>query len=61
MVGIEIKSSSLVNEGDFAGLRALADEAGEKFTRGVLLYGGDAILPFGDKMIAMPVSAIWEL
>jgi len=60
VVGVEVKASASVNEGDFAGLRTLAAEAGKKFVRGVLLYGGDAVLPFGDGLVAAPISALWE-
>ena len=61
VVGVEVKASASVNESDFAGLRTLAEEAGKKFVRGVLLYGGDTVLPFGDGFVAAPVSALWEL
>ncbi len=61
VVGVEVKASASVNENDFAGLRTLAAEAGKKFVRGVLLYGGDTVLPFGDGLIAVPISALWEL
>lgn len=60
VVGIEVKASTSVSAGDFAGLRALAAEAGEGFVRGVLLYGGDTLLPFGESMAAVPISALWE-
>lgn len=61
VVGIEIKASASVSQSDFAGLRALAEEAAGKFVRGVLLYGGDTVLPFGEGLVAAPVSMLWEL
>jgi len=60
IAGIEVKASSNVNQGDFSGLRALAETAGDKFAGGVVLYLGEQRLPFGDKLWALPVSALWE-
>ena len=60
IAGIEVKASSNVNQGDFSGLRALAEAAGDKFTGGVVLYLGEQRLPFADKLWALPISALWE-
>ncbi|MDQ6951751.1 MAG: DUF4143 domain-containing protein [Mariprofundales bacterium] len=60
VVGIEVKASANVRHSDFTGLQALAEAAGSKFRRGVLIYLGDKVLPFGDKLNAMPVSALWS-
>lgn len=61
VVGIELKASSSVDGSDFRGLRALAEAAGRKFKRGVLLYTGRTTVPFGPGMDAMPISALWKL
>ena len=37
LVGIEVKSSATVSTGDLAGLKDLAEAAGERFVRGVVL------------------------
>ncbi len=60
VAGIEVKASSSVGQGDFSGLRALADGAGDKFARGVVLYLGDQRLPFSDNLWALPVTPLWE-
>ncbi|AQZ71313.1 hypothetical protein BKM31_52865 [[Actinomadura] parvosata subsp. kistnae] len=60
VVGIEVKAASTVRGGDFRGLRHLADRLGDDFVAGVVLYTGTQTLPFGDRMRAMPVSALWE-
>lgn len=60
IAGVEVKASAAVSASDFTGLHALAEAAGRKFARGVLLYDGDAAVPFGERMIAAPVSALWE-
>ncbi len=60
VAGVEVKASAVVSASDFAGLHALAEAAGKKFARGILLYDGDAAVPFGERMIAAPVGALWE-
>ncbi|MBI5912391.1 MAG: DUF4143 domain-containing protein [Betaproteobacteria bacterium] len=60
IAGIEVKASANVNQGDFSGLRALAEAGGEKFAGGVVLYLGEQRLPFADKLWALPISALWE-
>lgn len=61
IVGIEVKASSSVNNGDFAGLRELSAIAKKKFVRGILLYDGDTLVPFGDDFVAMPIAGLWML
>lgn len=60
IVGVEIKATANISAGDFSGLRALADTGGEKFVCGVLFYLGENVLPFGNKLWAVPVSAFWQ-
>jgi hypothetical protein len=57
--GVEIKAAAKVGKADFAGLESLAEDAGKKFIRGVMLYFGDHVLPFGDKMTAVPINELW--
>ncbi|MEV0561109.1 ATP-binding protein [Dactylosporangium sp. NPDC050588] len=61
VVGIEVKASSTVKADDFGGLRRLADRLGDDFIVGVVLYTGTATLPFGPKLRAVPVSALWQM
>jgi predicted AAA+ superfamily ATPase len=60
VVGIEVKAAATVGLADFRGLKALQADLGERWLRGVVLYLGDVVLPFGDRRVAMPVSAIWR-
>ena len=60
IVGIEVKASSTVKSNDFRGLRKLLTIEPENFKIGVVLYDGTQILPFGDRMFAVPISAMWQ-
>ena len=59
LVGVEVKASATVSTGDFKGLRKLADASGDKFKLGVVLYDGGRLVPFGDRLLAAPVSCLW--
>ncbi|MGH2632012.1 MAG: ATP-binding protein [Tepidiformaceae bacterium] len=61
IVGVEVKAGSTPQAKDFRGLRALGAAAGDRFVRGVVLHLGEQTLPFGDRLWAMPVDALWQL
>src|SRR5271155_2992980 len=58
-IGIEVKASATVNAGDFKGLRKLAEACGDNFKLGVVLYDGGRSVPFGDRLVAAPMSCLW--
>jgi predicted AAA+ superfamily ATPase len=60
IVGVEVKARETVREADFSGLETLAQTVRSRFHRGVLLYLGDRVLPFGKRLHAVPVSALWK-
>lgn len=60
VVGVEVKASATVGSRDFAGLRTLQEDAGERFQQGVVLYTGQQVLPFGDRLTALPMGALWS-
>ena len=59
VVGIEVKAAASVSRGDFHGMRRLAEACGDRFALGLVLYDHDQIVPFGDRMLAVPLSALW--
>ena len=59
VAGIEVKASSSVNASDFKGLKFLQAKLGDRFSHGVVLYTGDKALPFGDRLTALPIQALW--
>ena len=60
-VGFEVKAGRSVDAGDLKGMRVLADQAGKRFIRGVVLYGGREIVPFGSNMHALPLQLVWQM
>lgn len=60
MAGVEVKASSTVVATDFKGLRRLQKSAGKRFAAGVVLYDGDAVTSFGEGLLAVPLSMLWE-
>lgn len=61
VVAIEVKAASTVRSDDFTGLRKIAGRLGDDLIAGIVLYTGTSTLPFGDRMRAVPVSALWEV
>jgi predicted AAA+ superfamily ATPase len=59
VAGIESKLNSTIRERDFSGLRHLRDRLGERFRAGVVIHTGPETLPYGDRLWAAPVSALW--
>lgn len=59
VVGIEVKSSATVKSSDFAGLHSLAAACGDQFAYGVVLYDSADLVPFGERLAAVPLSALW--
>ena len=61
VLGIEVKSGATVRTEDIAGLRHLARFLGDRFVAGYVLYTGQQTLPFGEKLRAVPMDALWHL
>ena len=59
LVGIEVKGAASVGRRDFRGLKALTALAGDRFMRGVVLYTGAAVVPFGARLHALPIAQLW--
>ena len=59
VVGIEVKAAATVSRGDFHGMRRLAEACGDRFVLGLVLYDHSQVVPFGDRMLAVPLSALW--
>ena len=60
VVGVEVKAAVDVSERDFRHLAHLRDRLGDRFACGVVLHCGTRLRRFGDRMLALPVSALWQ-
>lgn len=61
IIGIEVKAGATVRTEDLAGLRNLANRADDRFVAGYILYTGQQTLPFGERLRAVPIDALWRL
>lgn len=61
VVGIEVKAAATVRQDDFRGIRHLAERVGSDFVVGIVFYSGQQTLSFGPNLLAMPISALWEI
>ncbi|MGQ0623887.1 MAG: ATP-binding protein [Sporichthyaceae bacterium] len=62
VVGVEIKASTTPRSADFASLalvRDALDRVGGTFLAGIVLHTGSARLPFGDRLVALPLAEVW--
>ncbi len=59
LAGIEVKSRDAVTASDFRGLEELHKHTGDDFVCGIVLFRGSKLIPFGDKLWAVPVDVMW--
>jgi predicted AAA+ superfamily ATPase len=60
VAGVEVKAGATVGPSDFAALQELREGLGKKFIAGVVLYTGEKLIPFGDKLWLVPLPALWD-
>lgn len=59
MLPVEVKASRDVRPDDLAGLRQfLADVPACE--RAVIFYAGELVLPVAERILAVPISALWS-
>jgi predicted AAA+ superfamily ATPase len=59
IVGLEVKAATSLDAHDLRGLKTLAEISGPRFVRGIVLYLGKVVVPFGKNLHALPVQAAW--
>ena len=59
ITGIEVKASATIDAKDFKGLRHLQETEAAIFQRGMVLYAGRELVPFGNNLWAVPLSVWW--
>ena len=60
IAGIEVKCSSTLHLTDFKGIYDFSDSVKGNFHIGIVLYTGSRVIPFGEKLFAVPVSLLWR-
>ncbi len=60
VVGVEVKLGATPRMSDFSGLAHLRDKLGARFKAGVVVNTGAETLPFGERLWAVPVAALWK-
>jgi uncharacterized protein len=59
--GIEVKASSVPKVADARHLSWLEEELGDRFLGGVVFHTGPDIIRFGQKIVALPICALWGM
>jgi predicted AAA+ superfamily ATPase len=59
IIGIEVKAASTVSGRDVRWLAQMRDRLGDRFVAGFVLHTGATAAPFGDRITALPISALW--
>ncbi|MBX3239866.1 MAG: hypothetical protein KIT80_21460 [Chitinophagaceae bacterium] len=57
---VEVKKTVSVNARDFNGIRAFAGLNEKHFSGGAVLYPGQEVVPFGNKLRAVPFYVLWQ-
>jgi uncharacterized protein len=60
IVAVEMKCARDVDESDFRWLAYLRDRLGDRFVNGIVVHLGERPAAFGDRLTALPVSAVWS-
>lgn len=60
VVAVEVKAAASVAKRDFAGLEKIRDHAKAPFRAGLVLYDGEHVAPFGDRLWAVPLACLWS-
>ena len=59
-IAVEVKLDSSLSEKDFKNIETCKNIIGSKFKKGIVLYTGEELVPFGEKLWAVPVNYLWE-
>jgi predicted AAA+ superfamily ATPase len=60
LAGVEVKLTSSPSARDARHLALLRDRLPERFTLGIVLHAGPHVLPLGERLWAVPVTALWR-
>ena len=60
VAGVEVKFTATPTDRHAGHLARMRDRLGKRFTVGIVLHAGQQVLPLGDRLWALPVSALWR-
>lgn len=60
IVCIECKAAATLRPADYRSMQKLRDARRDRFVAGVVLYAGADTKPLGDRLWALPISALWS-
>jgi uncharacterized protein len=60
IAAIEIKSAATLRGKDIRWITRLRDKVGTRFAAGLILHTGPQAQPFGDRLAAVPIDALWS-
>jgi uncharacterized protein len=61
LVGVEVKCANTIHSSDIANCNALQEACGSRLLRCIVLYTGAHSVRLAKNIIAMPISALWDL
>ncbi|MBS1890368.1 MAG: ATP-binding protein, partial [Actinobacteria bacterium] len=56
---LEVKAAATVRERDWKPMAKIRDARSEDFRAGFLIHAGAQTVPLGDRLWAVPISALW--
>lgn len=59
VVALEVKTGQTPRAEWFRWLTKMRDTVKDRFVVGAVLYAGRDVLPFGERLLAVPISALW--
>ncbi len=59
LIAVEVKATAKITASDFNNIKIFADETGNKFIKGIVLYTGNGAIPFAKNMYAVPIESLW--
>ncbi len=60
VLGVEVKAGRSPTAEWFKWLAIMRDRTGPDFVHGIAFYTGNDVVPFGDRLTALPIAALWS-
>jgi predicted AAA+ superfamily ATPase len=60
IVAIEVKAASKIRESDVGNMQTLKSAVGTKFHKGIILYRGRGVVPYGPDIHGLPLECVWN-